>query len=446
MTARNGANGANGAKSTRRRKPAPAAVVADPPTGAMGRGVTADSIKLGFVYPKGTYGGASADGGAHASDRAIDLALIAWFNQNGGIAGRKIEPVFYENDEQSSKTYRQREQERCVVFTEDNQVFAVYPHYTSSENEAACLAGTGTQLVVTNTAANASGRFDDESFRRYPNVWGPVTPSANRTFAALVNRAHAAKYFEGGGVTGVRLGLLYTDEPASRRAVERSLKPALKAKGQSIAQEAAIMAPYNINDLAPMTSQIQSAVLRFRTNNISHVMIPTGLGSIIAGQFMRVAESQGYRPRYALESGSAGLDREPFSGTDVTPQLKGAVYMGWDPSIDVGDQASTQPARDCDGAMKKAGIKTPDPRGGGVCDFLLFLKAGLDGATDVTPGGLAAGIRKAGRVAFVRTWSSDFGSGNHDGASLVRMAHFDFACHEAGGNRCWRYDTPQMPL
>lgn len=36
-----------------------------------------------------------------------------------------------------------------------------------------------------------------------------------------------------------------------------------------------------------------------------------------------------------------------------------------------------------------------------------------------------AGIRKAGAMPFVRTWSSDFSSGRHDGGSFVRMAQFD---------------------
>jgi ABC-type branched-subunit amino acid transport system substrate-binding protein len=365
--------------------------------------------------------------------------IIDAFNTRGGIAGRKIVPVYYANDENSSKTYAQREQERCAVFTEDHKVFAVYPGYTTSENEAACLQKTGTLLVVPNNSANASGRFDTTSFKQFPNLYEPVTPNADRMFSTMVKRLNAAGYFD----KGAKIGLLYTSDAATKRAVDRSLKPALAALGLKADQEASVLSPYNLNDLAPTESQIQSAELHFAAAGITHVIIPTGLGSLISGGFMKTAASQNYKPRYGLESGSIGVETEAFSGTDVTDQLHRAVYMGWDPYGDVRDEAATAPMRVCNAISHKAGMPT-DARAMGLCDFLSILDSGLSHASQPTQQAFASGLSRAGTVAMTRTYSTDYSSGRRDGAARVRMAHYDFSCHAAGNKFCWRYDTPQV--
>ncbi|MHB8464693.1 MAG: ABC transporter substrate-binding protein [Acidimicrobiales bacterium] len=407
--------------------------------GPLGRGITATTISLGFVYPKNTNTGTAQV--PTADEHTIMQTVIAWYNNHGGIAGRRIVPVYYANDETSSQTYAQREQERCAVFTEDNHVFGVYPNYTTTENEAACLAKTGTLLLVDSDAAPNGGIFDDVSLKNYPNLYELVQPSANRLFTAFIDQLDAAKFFD----KGAKIGVVYTDDPADQRAVKAALLPALAAHGLKATEVASVRSPYNINDLAPTESQIQSAELKFRTENITHVLIPTGLGTIISGDFMKSAQSQGYTPRYGLESGSLGIEKEPFSGTDITSQLHNALYVGWDPYGDVHDLGSTSAAVACNAILKAAGIP-PDPRAMSVCDVLSTVKAGLERGPGLNAAGFGAGLLKTGQMAMTRTWVTDWQTGRRDGAGLLRIAHYDFACHQSGSSYCWRYAGPQIPF
>ena len=86
------------------------------------RGVTADSIKIGvllldLVKLKETAGVELKWGDNEAQyHEAIDTV-----NENGGVLGRQLDPVFVFVDPLSETGY----QEACVQLTEDEQVFAV---------------------------------------------------------------------------------------------------------------------------------------------------------------------------------------------------------------------------------------------------------------------------------------------------------------------------------
>jgi ABC-type branched-subunit amino acid transport system substrate-binding protein len=399
----------------------------------LGRGITATTIKLGFNYVANSYSPKQS----YPEEKASTEALIRAFNKQGGIAGRRIVPVWYRQDVAGSKTDAQRQQERCVVFTEDNQVFAVNPGFTTSENEAACMAKVGTLLVKTTGTDDTT--WDDKNLGQYPNVWAPVTPSMTRLYPALVEHLYREKFFD----RGAKIGLVYADKPQVRRAIKASLKPALANRKLAAAEEAAVQAAADANDLAATETQIQSAVLRFRSAGITHVIIASGYGSTIAGQWMHLAERQGYRPRYGLTSGATGASKEVFSGSDISAQFHGAIFFGWAPPTDLGDQyANTTPVVQCNALLRQAGIV--DTRAKATCDYLNLLKAGLEHAPSLNVAGFRAGIRKVGTMPFAATFASNFSTGRRDGAAYARMARFDFTCHQKGATYCWKYYTPQF--
>ncbi len=78
-------------------------------------------------------------------------------------------------------------------------------------------------------------------------------------------------------------------------------------------------------------SQANNAVLKFRSAGVTHVItVPTG--GALPFAFMPSAESQGYRPRYAMNS----LEIPAFVDLNVpNAQLKDALAVGWLPTSDV---------------------------------------------------------------------------------------------------------------
>jgi ABC-type branched-subunit amino acid transport system substrate-binding protein len=83
-------------------------------------GVTADTIKIGVVYPdlSSVKAFINIDLGDY---EAAYNALIAELNAHGGIHGRRIVPVFGKLDVISPSAA----QETCVHLTQDEKVFAV---------------------------------------------------------------------------------------------------------------------------------------------------------------------------------------------------------------------------------------------------------------------------------------------------------------------------------
>jgi len=95
---------------------------------ASARGVTADTIKIGIVYPDlaSIRQYVNID---HGDYEAVYKALIQRVNDAGGINGRKIEPVFGKLNLVSPAASTTT----CVSLTEDQKVFAVLGNASADE-------------------------------------------------------------------------------------------------------------------------------------------------------------------------------------------------------------------------------------------------------------------------------------------------------------------------
>ena len=91
------------------------------------------------------------------------------------------------------------------------------------------------------------------------------------------------------------------------------------------------VADFTEGHLGAMSAQMSSAVLRFRSAGVSHVLFVTVNNSEL-WFFMPAAESQGYRPRYGLASYHVPATLPQFV---PAAQLHGAVGIGWSPYQDV---------------------------------------------------------------------------------------------------------------
>jgi hypothetical protein len=105
------------------------------PAGAGVKGVTDKAVQVGIWYWEPGSAGATVSGvgglGGTTSifPRRSDIQkIVDHVNATGGMAGRKLEPVYFEGDAAVAanvSTRDQEEQRACATWTEDHHVFAL---------------------------------------------------------------------------------------------------------------------------------------------------------------------------------------------------------------------------------------------------------------------------------------------------------------------------------
>ena len=393
---------------------------------AAGSGASAPtprgSIKIGFGYPKNL-------GAAYAAFGANNLTgddwqqwiqpIVTWVNAHGGVAGRTVVPVYHGTDP-STGTFQAQAEAACTAFTDDDHVFAVIGTVVA-ENEFDCLAKKNTPFV-----AQSATLFDQSLFARFPGyVYQPFMITAERQ-GVWIDTLFRQGFF----ASGAKVGLLRLDDEVHARFAAQVVRPHLGAQGVTVSDEFAFRAPGSAASAGDLFSQAGNAVLRFRSEGISEVVLsPTG--GAIPFVFMQQAESQKYRPRYALNS----LEVPAFVTQNVPlAQLHGAVGIGWLPASDLFYKEvahGANPAEDlCYTITKRNGDEVKR-----YCDGLFFLRAALDKAGgDVSVAGLKRGVEALG-ASYNSPWtmSTRFGPGRYDGAGSARPLAFVDQCG------CFRY-------
>ena len=418
-----GAQAASGAKqgaasAARVEAPSAAKDLADQLIPGRGQGITDDTIKIGMV-DQGNLNAVFADhfgiadDGPSFTDRQKGDALIAWMNKHGGIAGRKIVPVWeHYNPEQESLD--QEIAERCAAFGEDTKVFATAPFGIGWE----CFSKRGIVAIDGVISQFHQREFDTAGSYMYsPN--GMTTDRTARTYALGLDDI--------GFLKGHRIGLIYWDWPGWKAAVP-ALESALASRGLKLLEKVEIPRYGDAGTLAQSDSQAANATLRFKTLNIDRVLFfdATSLGP---SQFMSHAENQKYRPRYGLHSGM-GLEGLATSSTPgfsaPKEQLVGSMAVGWNQLGDTGARGKVDPIRArCRQIMKDANVYAGNDEPIGMCQTLFFLKLALERATEVSITGLRTSIEKLGGAFGAGTgFKTFFGPRRHAGASAYRALRF----------------------
>lgn len=434
-----GSGPASSSVTTRPAGPSPSGIAPPQPTSPTSpTGTAAPPIAIGVAYQGRQSGSTLATIGVSGADpgdgRAAAQAVVDYLNGKGGIAGRKIAPVYREFD--GTQNWTAQYQAECAHFTQDHLVFAVVSQASLPgwETSAACLAKRQVPYFQSFLQAVDAPLFSQFS----PYLYAPGELSGDR-WGAVVDQLAAGGYFD----PGTKLGLFYIDLPQMRRTLTNTVKPRLAHYGVTVAAEASLSPYYSISDFSQAAAQAQNAVLKFRTQGVDHVLITTsnGIGPLV---FLPQAESQGFRPRYAWTS----VDLPAVWAPQLPrAQMKGAVTVGWRPTVDVDfaqDPGDNPEQALCLDIVRKAGVKVPSRFAAylytSACDGLFFLKATLDGAPAVTPDGLRAATDRLGTsYRSPLTFSTSFGPGRFDGAGAVRRSGFDDGCG------CFRYSGAATP-
>lgn len=354
--------------------------------------------------------------------RRFAEVVINDLNSRGGVAGRKIFPIYHHYN---MLRFREEEPAGCAHYGEDAKVAVVIGQsYGHSPDFLACLARHNILYIEGGTRSE----HDEEDFLRFPLYtnanWMNMTRSARALSRSLLDRG-----FFG---TGSVVGILTFEEPHHERTVE-VIKRELAAGGVQVSK---VATTNRLASLAEQEGQIASAVLKFKSPpEVNRVILWTIWGD----HFANAAEAQGYRPTYAL-SGS-DHPRTMHANTKQKDQLRGLKGVGWMPITDV-SYPERWPSWDrCMALMKAAGVAISDfmAEKGALtyCDVGWLLAAGAARAgSRLTPATLLAGIESLGDTFQpAGTPVSQFGPSRHDGAVAIR----DFAYDE--GCECLRYTS-----
>jgi hypothetical protein len=418
---------------------------AAPAEGVQAATAAAQTINIG-IQVQNTQTSNSAGSGVtgqnslFGDDEAGANAIVAYINAHGGIAGRKIVPVF--GLFSLTSNWASQYQAACATFTQDNHVFAVAGLHAPSpgwQTLASCLAAHKTMFIVDPLDLTMQSDYNADA----PYLYGPGSLSGNRLGPAYVDGLVKANYFG----KGAKIGVFSLDEPSNVYTIKHSLVPALAAHGLKIADTFYAGATTSISSISQDAAQAQDAALKFKAEGINHVMF---LDSTVAGPllFLPAARSEQYYPRYAMTTMDGGAEgAKTVAWTGSNQQLQGAIVVGWNPQWDI----STVPAPAynasqalCDSIITQAGVsggqqKAPYFRN--VCNYLFFLKTLAGRAKTMT----AAGLRTAANGLGANypsgvTFTYSLGPGRYNGVSSVRLSKFTAGCE------CFQYTGQLTPI
>lgn len=391
------------------------------------------AVKIGFFVAKDVGAATAAlgyDGLSTGDGRRHAETTVQLLNRRGGIGGAKVAPVIFEYDVTQNGDTQQ--QAACSAFFEDDRVAAVVS-ILLLPIVMTCAEKYGAPFVT-----NGDRSTGEQQLARYPHAALPATMSLGRVAATLIPSLQRQGWFTAGSATDpVKVGLLY-NEDSEFAQVPAQVAAQLQRIGLGLTDQQAMPTTDDTSKTSRAANAGSSAVLRFRSKGITHVLAISKSGQAVA-YFAIAAQNQNYYPRFGLTS----LELPAALRTVLSArQLEGARGVGWLPVYDVpltAQPPATPDRRDCLAAMTAAGedANASTSRGYALatCGGGLTLAAAWR-KTPLTPAGFLSGLRALGRsFTSVSTFADDFSS-NRDGVSRARPMAFTASCD------CFVYTGP----
>ncbi len=394
----------------------------------LGPGVTDSTVRIGMIYSSNLNDAQKATGRddlGTGDPKAQQQALVDEINRTGGFAGRKVVLEAYSISATTSDA-EQAFNAACEHFVQDAKVFAVIT--AGPESFGVCLEKGGVLHVGSDLTAAT-----DKSTALQPHGLRPAGITMEDSARLLVEGLDQQGYFSDSVV-----GVITFDSKPHMEAVQKVMLPALERIGHKAADAFYVQSPKGVSDYGSMSSSISSAVLRFRTNDVTHVIIFDQQGRITTF-FTPAAESQEYRPRYGFTS-QAGF-QVGLNGGGVAPeQAKDAAGIGWLPAFDVPvDRSKLSPgAKRCDEFFSRKGMPAAGENAMLIqqfqCQDAWLLDSVMDRLTaDVTREAFVRVAETAGPLLPAAGLGMGFDARHHDGVTVVRNVGWDGACG------CFRY-------
>lgn len=283
------------------------------------RGVTADSVKVGvllldLVKLKESAGVELKWGDNEAQyQEAIDTV-----NENGGVLGRMIEPIYVFVDPLSETGY----QEACVQLTEDEQVFAVIG-FVRPADAALCYTGTGDTPFVGYLSDITSDVFEQSTL---PVITS--NPLPERLDEALVNVVA-----ETGALEGKTIAILGNTDERNQLVTDT-----LTAQGYEVTD--AVVTNQPTDDAAADAAELDVVIERWASMGIDYVLDTTGLDRVLAA-----ANRAGFEADWATNRGTL-LSLSRFESGATEAEIARAVVVS-EPQVELIYESGHQPTVDC---------------------------------------------------------------------------------------------------
>ena len=362
----------------------------------VGPGISGKSVRIGFIVPnpKTAAGGTGFVDGESGDAKVQVLAMVKYVNEQGGLAGREIDPVIRVVDSATDSV--QQENAVCTGFTEEDKVFAVVLTGIREASARSCFAQANTVMIDAGSSPLSRSEFSALK----PYLWAPsFTPVEN--YAQTLATGLREQDFFG---PDVKVGVLIESERNLDEAFSTYMKPIITAAGG----KEMTTATFDTSSPGTQGSSAGAAVNGFKARGVNRVIF---LGRPdMAGFFTSIAAPQLYAPRLSIGT----FDVPNFIRLNPTyyppAALKGAVGVGFAPSID--DISSGFPTKGSESkcvniytlANQEFAERSDAQRALLYCDAVLFLQAAMKKVDSKSP--LNAYSFEAAAHSLGRTWQA----------------------------------------
>jgi hypothetical protein len=422
---------------------------------AIGPGVTDKEINVGLLYAVNSAAANAAIGasGIDQGDQHKNSQIVVDdINAHGGVLGRKLVPVYHELDATSTDTGSAQYQQACDDLTGDHKILVAFAG--EEQTFLQCLHNRKVIAVSDNLSS-----FDEAVFHRFPYYFEISGLNLDRVASAEVAGLKAQNYFTGWNAAvgqpapgKAKVGILTIDEPGFRHATDQVLVPALASLGYGPdpADVIRVAAPERQSDAGALAAAVSSAVLKFRSDNVTHVLILEAKG-VITLLFGNNAESQRYYPRYGANS-QTGQQALADSGAFPRSQLAGTLGIGWLPGLDITPAENTDDGpysndvrRRCVALYKANGVTFENTNAAAAsmatCNSLWFFRDVMNKAAGPNREAFLAVVNRLG-TSFegIGTFGTRFDPNHHAGVSAVRYWAYLPSCS------CMRYTSGNIDV
>jgi len=309
----------------------------------------------------------------------------------------------------------------CLALTEDHKVFAVLSGGGFYGPPVLCVTREHrTPLIV-----SIDGSPEDY-----------YTKSGGLLFTEIMNKHRILRVLAGeldrmDALRGHKIGIVDSDLPADKPAVDGGLIPALQRLGYSVAHRETVS-----GDPSLAASQMPLVAQQMRAKGVDVLLTP--MNAIYVGLFVREADHQGYRPTYYASDFAAGTS--DFVLTTMPDSYDGTLGFS---SMRTGEHRTSTPEAPSDAACRATYERATGSeleRGSdayqstlSACGLVQHIAVGAGAAgPTLTRKGFSAALQQQRGFAmprFIATGS--YGPAKFDAADFVHSVRADMSC------KCW---------
>jgi branched-chain amino acid transport system substrate-binding protein len=258
-------------------------------------GVTDTEIKIGNVMP---YSGPAS---AYAAIGKTEAAYFRMVNDQGGINGRKINFISYDDGFAPPKTV---EQVRKLV--ESDEVYVLF-NVVGTAGNSAIQKYLNQKKVPHLFISSGAAKFDDPEQFPWSMAWWPGFKSEARIYAKYIQQHYPDK----------TIGILYQNDDSGKDYLA-GLREAL---GAETPKKILLELPYEVT--APT---VDSQVVQIKSANVD-IFINLGTPKFAAQAIKKIAE-MGWKPIQFLGNAAASTSSTTSAaGIDASRDIISAVYL-----------------------------------------------------------------------------------------------------------------------